>query len=228
MKQLFCFSLFTAFLAMSVSPTATADFVIAMGNSTGSISASGLSFTSGTEATLGIYGYNTATVAIVSPTNFGFAFDISAPGAPNRYDGKQVPGGIGNFFRNFSIAMAPSLGGTASIDGPDMVDSDPSPGHDVFADLSAANVVPFNPNVCISNAILFANIKFQISPNASAGTYGFKFVPGAQFNGGGLANSISGGLVLAAVADGSSTNNFTVVTSVPEPSMESTRQKPWR
>ena len=229
-KQIFR-SVATVLLFLSTYSICNGDFAVMIGAADQVAFSNGVlpTFNAGEQATLAIYGFNTATASPVTPQNFGFAFDISAPGSPNLYDGKSMPGSP-SFFSAFSGSVVHAAGGNVAIDwaeGPNGLDASASPGHDLFIDISATSPITFaaNPlgipaNGLPANVVRLATIQFNVSANTTSGTYGFKFVPGAQFDGGGNVNSITNDLTLLAGADGASFNQFRVsgITSVPEPS----------
>ncbi len=220
MKKCSVLSLVCLWLLSLTCLDAKAAFVIIVGNSSGTIGPNGLSFKEGETVTLGVYGYNTATASIVSVRNIGMAFDIAAPGSVNNYDGRRILGGD-SMFTDFAVSLAPGRSGSLpTIDSTEngFLDSDAVPGHDLFIDISLSDPISFGISGTPATAVHLANVSFKFSTAITGGNWGLKFVPDAQFNGGGDANSITGDLTMVAGPDSPVTNTLNLsVTVVPEP-----------
>lgn len=179
---------------------ARADFYVVIGDGTDYV------FNAGDNGvTLPIYGYNTAGTAITI-TNFDLAFDVS--GNPDGYDGAGIPGSP-DYFDNF---------GGIPVSGTDFVDSNPfpvgSPGHDVIYSGSPSPGINLPAFGTLGSTVLLGTFTFDISASTPTGSYGFKFVPNATFDGSTLVNTATTDPDFQ-VATGSFRNQFTVV---PEPS----------
>jgi len=209
---------FAVALVASLS-VARADFVITIGNPVSATTDNAVPYSVGSTVNLGLYIHNDLSATNLSGQNFGLAFDISAPGAPDRYDGNSPL--FQTAFRDFEITLDSAFaGGNASVAGPTDVASstDPQFGFDALIDIDLGSPINFSANRTQATATKIGIVSFMIFENIANGTYGFKFAPDALFSDDFTpANSGPGGLTFAAGADEAFYNQF-AVTAVPEPS----------
>ncbi len=104
-----------------------------------------------------------------------------------------------------------------------MIDTDPfvvdsgTPGHDALLQLSSSGATFQANGSSTANVVQLANITFDVTGAAAAGTYGFKFVPNATFSDNTTpVNFVTTNPLLGVGADGVSFNRFNI-TAVPEP-----------
>ena len=216
MKYSHAFALIVGLLA--THSVARADFIITIGSPVSATADNAVPYSTGSRVTLGLYIHNDLPATNLSGQNFGLAFDISAPGATDRYDGNSPQ--FQTLFTDFQITLDSAfLGGSANVAGPTDVASstDPQFGFDALIDITLESPTNFAANRTQATSTKIGNVSFLIAENIAGGTYGFKFAPNAQFPDDSLANSGPGGLTLTTGTDGAFYNQFTIAT-VPEPS----------